>query len=175
MKKQIKLLIAVTLLLFAFSSSYAQLSLGGGLGFGTDITSIGITIKGNYPFIEEWEGSGSFTYFIPKNESQYLNISLWEFNVDAHYILNSTEKYTFYPLAGLSLTGVTFDYDNLSSNPFFTTVDRTVTQVGLNIGAGGTLLFSESLSGYAEVKYVIGGFGQLVANVGVLFQLKGGK
>ena len=173
MKLSLRLLITLLICSFNFSTTHAQLSLGGGLAFGTDIESVGITVRGVYPFNDEWEGAGSFTYFIPKNESDVLKISLWEFNADAHYILNSTEKFTFYPLAGLSIAGVTFDFSDLN-NPFFNDLDGTTTEVGLNIGAGGTLLFSESLTGYGELKYVIGGFDQLVINIGVLFQLNKG-
>ena len=146
------------------------MAIGGGLAFGTNIESLGITLKANYPFTEEWEGSGSFTYFIPKNENEFLDINLWEFNANAHYVVLSEEKFTFYPLAGLSIAGVTFDYNNLG-NPFFTGADGTSTEVGLNIGAGGTFIFSEKISGFAEAKYVIGGFDQLVGNVGILFQI----
>lgn len=171
MKKQNKLLLTIAFLLLTLASTQAQTKLGAGLAFGTELSSIGITLKGNHRFTTEWEGSGSFTFFIPKNESEFLNVKLWELNADAHYVVKSTEKFTFYPLAGLSITGVTFDYDEIPNNPFFR--DRTFTELGLNVGAGGTLNFTNSLCGFAEVKYVIGGYDQLIANIGILFGLGG--
>ena len=90
-----KFSLVIVVLFFASFSSKAQLAIGGGLAYGTDIESLGITIKGNYSFAEEWDGSGSFTYFFPKDESDFLDINLWEFNAGAHYIASSNEKFTF--------------------------------------------------------------------------------
>lgn len=178
MKKQMKLIYAIALaiaLCFGFTSTQAQLTVGGGIAYGTEIESIGITLKGNYPFTEEWEGSGSFSYFFPNESTEFLKIRIWELNADAHYIVKSTEKFTFYPLAGLNIAGIKFDYENVTNNPFFTVPDSSTSKVGLNVGAGGTLVFTESLSGYAEVKYTISDFDQLVINVGVLFSIGSGS
>lgn len=172
MKRQMNFLFVTVMLFLACSYTNAQLQLGGGLGYGTQIESVGITVKGNYPFNEQWEGSGSFGYFFPNTGTEFLELRYWELNADGHYIVKSTEKYTFYPLAGLNIAGISWDYENLPSTPFIPT-DNSDTEIGLNIGVGGTLIFSESLSGYAEIKYTLSGYDQLIANVGVLFRLGG--
>ncbi len=146
----------------------AQTKIGAGLAFGTEISNIGITAKAQHGFTEVWEGAGSFTYYLTGEDAPGVDLNLWTLNFDAHYILSSTDNFNFYPLAGLNIAGVTVDFD--TGFPGFDG-SNTSTEVGLNIGAGGELKFSESLSGVAELKYVLGDFDQLVINAGVLFAI----
>ena len=168
--------VILTFALIIFSAftfkAQAQLSVGAGLAFGTEIANIGITAKGHYGINEIWEGAASFTFFLTGEDAPGVDLNVWEFNADAHYLVSNNDKFSFYPLAGLSLAGVSIDFN--TGIPGFDG-KTSATEVGLNIGAGGELKFSDSLSGVAEIKYVIGGFDQLVANVGVLFALGGGN
>lgn len=162
-----KLIISILILSFSITSQ-AQLSLGAGLAYGTGIDNLGITAKGQYAINETFDGAASFTFFLTGEDAPGVDLDVWEFNVDAHYLLSNTDKYSFYPIGGISIAGVKIDIN--TGIPGFDG-SNTATEIGLNIGAGGTLKFSESLSGVGELKYVIGGFDQLVANVGILFTL----
>lgn len=151
-----------------YSNSYAQVKIGAGLAYGTGINNIGITAKGHYQVNEVWEGAASFTFFLTGEDAPGIDLNVWEFNADAHYIVSSNDKFTFYPLAGLSIAGVTVDF-----NTGFPGLDgkSTNTELGINLGAGIELGISNAISGVAEVKYVAGGFDQLVLNAGILFAL----
>jgi len=169
MKNNLKSISILLVFLFSLTTSSAQIKLGAGLAFGTDIANIGITAKGHYDFTEEWDGAASFTFFLAGEDTPGVDLNVWEFNADAHYIVSSNDKFTFYPLAGLSIAGVTIDFN--TGIPGFDNGSRTNTEVGINLGAGIELGLTESISGVAEIKYVAGGFDQLVLNAGVLFAL----
>ena len=55
--------------------------------------------------------------------------------------------------------------------PFFgsTSAEASETDIGFNIGGGGSLAFSEVVTGFAEIKYVISAdFDQPVGTAGIL-------
>ena len=55
--------------------------------------------------------------------------------------------------------------------PFFGTqeTEATDSSVGFNIGGGGSTAFSDAITGFAEIKFVLGDYDQPVATAGVLF------
>lgn len=151
--------------LIAFSQiTYAQLSVGGSLAFGSEIENIGISAKGNYLITDTWEGSAGFTFFLPKGSSA-ANLTLWTVNFDGHYLKNLNDKFSIYPLAGLNISTFSLDID---LGPFGNDKARN-TEIGLNLGGGVLVNISEKMNGFAEAKYVLSDFDQLVLNVGVLF------
>lgn len=156
----------VFILFFAAISqiSFAQISIGGGLAVGTEIENIGFSAKGAYQINDQWAGNAGFTLFLPKSNGG-LDLTLWTVNFDGHYLFKLNDKFSAYPLAGLNIS--TFSTDvNLG---IFGTEKVSNTKVGLNIGGGALLNISEKMNGFAELKYVIGDFDQLVLNVGVLY------
>ena len=160
MKKQI---IALTFLLSALCSYHvnAQLSLGGGLAYGTEVEDNGLGIQARtiYGFNEKWRAAADFIKYLDGLE----NISVWEFNVNGHYVFANQDKFSAYALAGLNFVGVKVDVLGFKN---------TETETGLNLGVGGQLKFSESLSGLAELKYNVGSdIDQLVIGVGVVYTL----
>mgnify|MGYP003881448753 CR=1 FL=1 len=168
MKKLMKSQVLTVALAMLTMPLFAQINVGGGIAFGSEIENLGFTAKGTYSINEQWEGAASFTYFIPKSFGT-IDWTLWALNLDGHYLKNVNEKFTIYPLAGLSIGGFTFD-----NNFSFGGVDggkTTTTEVGINLGGGAYLGISEKMKGYAEIKYIVGGFDQLVLNAGVLFNL----
>ena len=146
---------------------FAQINVGGGLSFGTEIENIGITAKATYGIDDQWEGGASFTYFLPKSFGP-VDWTFWAINLDAHYLKNVSDKFTIYPLAGLNIGGITIDSDSFGG---FNPGSTTNTEIGVNIGGGAYLNISEKLKGFGEIKYVIGGFDQLTLGAGVLFSL----
>ena len=168
MKNFLKFLCVFAFSIFMCNTSFAQIKLGGGIAYGTEIEELGITAKGHYAFTEVWEGAASFTFFFTGEDVPGADLRIWEFNADAHYILTTTDKFAFYPLAGLNITGVTIDID--SPIPGFGGKTSN-SEVGLNAGAGIELFINENISAVGELKYVLSDFDQLVINVGILFGL----
>ena len=62
-----KKVITLILILFSSISLKAQISVGGGLVYGTEIENIGISVNGLYEVNETWKAAPTFTYFLEKN------------------------------------------------------------------------------------------------------------
>ncbi|MCG8183905.1 outer membrane protein [Tenacibaculum piscium] len=200
--KTTTLFIAIfTTLLAVFSTTKTQAQTkdgtflaGAGIGYASEINSLGLSAKGVYIINEQWEAAASFTYFLPK-KTYGFDLKWYSFDVDAHYVFSSKDKTTFYGLAGINALMVnvpTFDfegdyddiYDDISDdsqniyeeynkdynkNYNAKETSSTTTDFGVNIGAGARYEISKSISLVGEAKYTIttGGFFQIGA--GVLF------
>lgn len=161
-----KTLLATFSLLFLFgiasiqNTATAQLQVGGGLAYGSDIESAGIQIGGTYFLLEE-QGirlAADLLFFFPGDDGLGLDLNVWEFNANGHYIFNEGDAFLAYALAGLSLATVSFDSEFLG--------EFSESELGLNAGAG----IEYGIGGvklYAEGKLVLGGFDQLVISGGV--------
>ena len=105
MKKSIFFL---TVFLIAIGTLQAQIKVGPGLCFGTDIDNLGISANVIYDFNESWSAAPSFTYFLPKN-----NVNWSVLDLDANYVFANVEKLgKVYALAGLGITFWSFDFDD---------------------------------------------------------------
>ncbi len=162
MVKYLKAVVALFMLIPIYSQ--AQLELGGGLAFGTDIENLGITAKGRFDINEELKVSPSITYFFT-DDAGYIKTNLFSIDGDVHYVF-VLESVELYPLAGLSIGIVSVDFDT----PGFDT-DASDTEVGLNLGGGVRYGFTENIIGFGEIKIVVGGFDQVIITAGVLVPL----
>ncbi|MCB9081659.1 MAG: outer membrane beta-barrel protein [Lewinellaceae bacterium] len=141
------------------TTSFAQLSVGAGLAYGTGVEELGIQVRGIYGFNDTWRGGADFIYYLDGAEG----VSFWEFNVNGHYIFADSGQLKTYAFAGLNFTHVTVDLGQFGS--------AGNTDTGVNLGAGAQLKLSDKISGLGEVKYVLGGGDQLVLSAGVLVNL----
>lgn len=90
------------------------------------------------------------------------------FDFDAHYVFNYLDQFEFYGLGGLNISFVKSKYlgdefypENFSDNA-----------LGLNIGAGTYMKFSEQMDFFGELKYIVGKYDQLVVTIGVLLNVR---
>ncbi|MBX2822783.1 MAG: outer membrane beta-barrel protein [Rhodothermaceae bacterium] len=149
----------------------AQLAVGGGLAFGTDIEAAGIQAGGTYFLLEE-QGirlALDLIFFFPGEDAVGFDINVFEINANGHYIFNEGDAFIAYALAGLSLATVSVDVD---LGPFGGTQSASDSELGLNAGAG----IEYSIGGvklYGEGKLVLGGFDQFVLSGGVRVPLGG--
>ena len=156
----------ITLLLLAgiqFSSN-AQLSLGAGLGYGTDIEELAIRARGVYAISGPWRAAADFDFYLDGEK----NISFWEFNVNGHYLFLNNEKLRAYALPGLKFYHVKIDYD--SNLPGFTNVSNTDT--GVNLGAGLEVPLGP-VDFFGEAKFSLAGSEQLFIAAGIQIPLGG--
>jgi outer membrane protein X len=164
--KKITLLAIVTLALTF--NSFAQISAGGGISYGTEIENIGLNLRGQYSITESIDVVGGFTFFLPKKTSQSIPFfgtietksTLWTFDIDGHYNFTINDKFGFYPLAGLNISAASVDIDGNKASD---------TEAGLNIGAGATYNINDKLAAFTEIKYTIGNMDQAVIGIGVLY------
>lgn len=148
----------LTLALFATLglSASAQLQFGAGAATVGNFNTFGVQARAQYDIDATWRGAADFTYLFP----EFGNA--WELNPNVHYIFKDDGAgQKFYGLAGLGI----FHYG--IGDLFGIDIGRSVTDVGLNVGAGANLPLG-NLTGYAEAKFGIGG-SEFGLAVGVLF------
>jgi len=171
MKNLLKSLVAI-FLFFIVADASAQISVGGGLWFASDISSVGISANGKYAIDEDWSAAASFTYFLEKD---YVKWSMLDF--DANYNITEIENIgSLYGIGGLAVTlwSVDFDggtYDLGEYGSYDLDFDDSGSDIGLNLGLGLNIEASEKFAIAPEVKYTIsdGGFFRIGAKI--LFDL----
>lgn len=114
----------------AMAQSY---SVGAGLAYGDDIREPGINFRGYYNLADNRICFGpEFTYFKKRTEnsaSEEIDISLFEINLNAHYLFEVTHKLGIYPVIGLNYSQEKEDYTD-------TEEEVTEKKWGMNVGAG---------------------------------------
>jgi opacity protein-like surface antigen len=137
----------------------AQLKLGAGLGYGTDIEELGIQFRGVYTVSDPWRASADFVLYFDGVD----DLSIWELNLNGHYVFINDEKKTVYALAGLNIIKVNFDATS--------GLDDT-SDTGLNLGAGIEIPLG-SVELFGEARFALGGAEQLFFSAGVQIPLGG--
>ncbi|MCK0130419.1 porin family protein [Flavobacteriaceae bacterium F08102] len=148
--------------------SYAQISVGGGLGFNDGVSAPGLLFKAEFNLMDNIDVSPSFSYFSGSRVAGDKNKS-FELDVNGHYKIEVMEELVLYPLGGLNYSS----YEKYFNGGVATlgNYKDDGNALGLNIGGGGQWVFSDSLRAFAEIKYVISSFGHAVFGGGVLLQL----
>ena len=171
------LLVAGMFTMFSSQAS-AQLWIGGGLVYGEAIENIGLQANGHLVVNEENKiRVGAYiTYFFGDNVDlgdTEIKTNLFAINFNGHYMLVSSDQLILYGIGGINIGIVSIDIDGPGSQ-FIDLVNTSDsdTEIGLNIG-GGVEYGVEFGRIYAELKYVLGGFDQLVIGAGVRIPLSG--
>jgi len=165
-----KLFITMCLVLIG-TTAFAQKgtkAIGLDLSYGTKIENIGIGVNGQYNFTDAIRGDASFDYFLKKNGA-----SMWDLNLNVHYLFPISTSFKLYPLAGFTYTNWKMDWV-LEDEYFGTSEDlgsSTESRFGVNLGGGVQYDLSSNLLIKAEAKYqMISDFGQAVFTCGVAYK-----
>ena len=127
-----------------------DMAAGVNVAYGTKdgFSNFGIGAKFQYNLSDAIRIEPSATYFFKKD---YTN--MWDANVNIHYLFNVAEKFTVYPLAGVSLVGVKAEVDLDFGVMDFGEVSASETKFGANLGGGAQYWLTESFALNFEVKY----------------------
>lgn len=153
----------------------AQLQIGGGLAFGTEIDKLGLQLSANLPVAQEGKiRAAPDLIFYLKDDFGTGEVRWWEVNLNANYLFLEGEEYTIYAIGGINITNVNFDFDiDIPELPGFG-FDQSDTELGLNIG-GGIEYGMDFGNLYGEAKYVLSQFDHLVISAGVRIPFGGGR
>ena len=132
---------------------------GAGLVYGDQIDEAGFTINALFGIDDKLSIQPSFMYYFTGN-----NITYWELNGDLHYGFHATETVNLYAVGGLSF--VHFGFEEVIAGNRVQLDDEAL---GLNIGIGSDFVIDSKLLPFAELKYTIGDYDQLVLTAGVRF------
>ena len=141
MKKLALVIVAALIGIAAFGQ---EKSIGARLLYTGDFEKLGIGVVGQMDIQNNIRGALSLGFYPDKNASAF------EINADAQYLLGN-DSVTFYPFAGLNLTGV----------------KHASTKPGINVGAGIEFPLTDVLKFGAEVKYVISKYDQIIIGAGI--------
>lgn len=148
-------------MLFSITLKAQEYRIGGGLGYGSQINTIGLDFRGDIKFQKQWSITPYFNYFFNKQKGDIT--AKWNaLNVDGHYFFEMDRAWILYPLVGVNFTNFSTKINGISYSN---------SDVGINLGFGSEYNFDRKLSGFGEVKYVISDADQLVITFGVLYKL----
>lgn len=155
----------VLMALFALVSTFASAqSVGVHLVYGTEVDRLGLGVKGQYQFSDEIRGEASFNYFFKSNNTTY-----WDVNVNGHYLFPLNDKFTLYPLAGLTYCHASYDLGKASGG--LISLSSSSGHLGLNAGGGADYALSDNLALNLELKLqLVKGMTQGVLNFGVAYK-----
>jgi len=162
-----KLFVVIVAILFvgSFQETKAQFTVGAGLGYASDISSLGISANVGYEIDETWAASGSYTHFLEKD---YVKWSAIDFN--ANYNISEIENIgKLYAIGGINITTVKIDIPGLSE--FFGSSSTSESNLGLNIGAGLKVDLSEKMILAPEMTYSISSGSYLRIGAKLMFKI----
>lgn len=155
MKKIILLALAITMGMGVAMAQKGQMAAGGNILYGSEINSIGLGAKFQYGILEKLRGEAGFNYYFPNN-----GFHMWDLNLNAHYLFNIADKFSAYPLAGLTVV-----------NKSYTDEDASITRFGLNLGGGCEYEVTPNMSVNAEFKYsIVSTIDQAVIALGAVYK-----
>ena len=155
MKKLLAIAIVVLMGVATASAQKGEMAVGGNLLYGTEINSVGLGAKFQYGILDHLRGEASFNYYF-----QNKGFRMWDLNANAHYIFNITEKFSAYPLAGLTVV-----------NKSYTDVDDSISRFGLNLGGGCEYDVNEKWRVNAEFKYsIVSTIDQAMFSLGAVYK-----
>lgn len=171
--KKIMLLVAVALLAVTTqvqAQEKGEMAAGVQFAFGTGdgFSNMGIGAKFQWNVINNLRLEPSFNYFFKKDM-----ISMWEINANAHYQFALGNKISLYPLAGLSVMGVSVKVPEIDLGEFgsYGGGSASDTEFGLNLGAGVDFKITDTWAVNVEAKYKIGGeWSRFIATAGVAYK-----
>lgn len=138
--------------------------LGAGIGFGSEIGSIGIGIRGDYAVTDHILIAPDIMYFFPDKDFG-IKFNWFDINLNANYVFGiSNPDVTPYALVGFNFALQSVDFPTTDSRRDF---DNT--EVGFNLG-GGADFTSGRVTLFGEIRYALGN-DQLVIGGGAKFPL----
>lgn len=146
--------------LFLANQATSQLTIGGGLAYGSEIEEAGLNFRAGALLSPIVHVGADVNYFFPGNDG-ISDIDVFDINANLSFRLNAAEVLFLYPMVGLNYTSIRTRLFGL---------ERQNNEIGANVGGGLGLNFGP-LSPFIEYKYVFSKYEQSVITVGLLINL----
>ncbi len=168
-----KLIIAICIAMISVGAfaQKGEKAVGVNLSYGTEISNLGIGVKGQYNFTDAIRAEAAFDYFLKKD-----GLKMWDINVNVHYLFPVAEKFKVYPLAGLTYSNWSADYADMLGEElaeYLDADDSSVSdgKIGVNLGVGAQYDINSKWAVNLEVKYqLISDYNQAVFGVGLAYK-----
>ncbi len=178
--KKLFLTLCVALIGTAAYAQKGETAIGVNVGYGTEISNLGIGVKSQCGLTDAIRLEAGFDYFFEKD-----NLSMWDININAHYLIPLADKIKFYPIVGVTYTNWKVDFkefdifDKIASSYYNPTGSTLMTdggsksegKFGVNLGGGVQYDINDKWSVNFEVKYqLISDFNQAVFGLGLAYK-----
>src|SRR5690606_21652174 len=114
-----------------------------------DIEEIGVQVGGLYDLRENIRAGLDFTFWLLDTPAG-VDQSLWELNLNTHYIFKQDDNLTLYGIGSVGIHYSSFEVGNFST---------TDSEIGIGIGAGAEYSLG-AISLFAEPRFFLSGFDQ---------------
>lgn len=150
-----------------------EMAAGANIAYGVKdgFSNFGIGAKFQYNFTDALRIEPSITYFFKKDYT-----TMWDVNVNLHYLFSVAEKFKIYPLAGISMVGikVKYDYDGFDYGGYQIpggSISDSTTKFGINLGAGAQYWLTETIGLNLDIKYqIVSEFDRPVFSIGGVYK-----
>lgn len=167
-----RVLVGGLLLTISAVSAYGQGKFAVGINglYGTQIKSFAVGAKVQYDITSHFRAEDAFNYFFKKD-----GVSMWENNVNVHYLFYLGEKFRIYPLAGFTIVGTKIDTKSAVPAEYQQYIGdagkSSKTYFGGNVGGGIEYLITPHLAVGVEGKYsIVKDVDQGVFGIGVTYK-----
>lgn len=152
------------------SAQKGEQNIGVHVLYGTDAKNIGLGAKYQYNVTDAVRLEAVGDYYLKKE-----GFSMFDINLNAHYLFPVSDKVTLYPLVGINYTSwKQDDYIDLGDyeSDGESNGDISDSSIGLNIGGGVQYKLTNHIRIGAELKYqTITGYNSAIIGIGATFTL----
>lgn len=175
--KKLLVTICVALVSLSASAQIGEQNVGAHLLYGTDMSNIGLGVKYQNNVTDVIRIEGVVDYYLKKDD-----FTMFDVNVNGHYLFPLTDKVIAYPLVGINYTrwklsdifsfdDDDYDYPYIDEDEDYDD-DINDGSIGLNIGGGIQYKLTDKIRVGAELKYqTISGFNTAVIGAGITLTL----
>lgn len=154
--KKIFITLCVVLVSLGASAQKGEQNIGAHVLYGMQMSNIGLGVKYQNCITDVVRLEAVGDYYLETD-----GYSMFDVNVNGHYLFPLSDKITAYPLVGINYT----NWKNGNS-------DSRNSGVGLNVGGGVQYKLADKICIGAELKYqTVNGFSTPIVGAGVIFTL----
>ena len=167
--KKIFMTLCVALITLGASAQKGEQNIGAHVLYGTDASNIGLGVKYQNNITDAIRLEAVGDYYLKTD-----GFSMFDVNVNGHYLFPLSDKVTVYPLVGINYTSWKQEVSIPYSEDYEPGIDLDIkdTSIGLNIGGGVQYKLTDKIRIGAELKYqTISGASTAVIGAGVTYTL----
>ena len=154
-----KILINTLLILFLPVVSYSQFThVGLSAAYSSQVKEPGFGVYGVFRINDEIKLTPNALYYLPHTITTDLGtqkFEWWTINLDGNYVIVRQGIFEGYGLMGVNFTNITGERDEVEHGLTFKD-RRSMSKLGLNVGAGIHLNISDKFMPFGELRYTLG-------------------
>lgn len=170
MKRAVFIMVMALTTAFMYAQEKGDMGVGANLNFGTDGPAFGIGGKFQWNITDAIRLEPGVSYYFKSDYTSMLDV-----NVNVNYLFPVAENINVYPLAGLSVVNIKYDFDvpktGVPEFDSYVSDSKSNTEIGFNLGGGAEYKFTENLAAFAEIKFqIVNNYNRAIFSLGVAYK-----